>query len=49
MAAMAITARGGTGQLSAHPAKPGWRDGFVLLVVLGASALAGLSNLVLPA
>lgn len=38
----AITARGGTGQLSAHPAKPSSRDALALVVVLGACFFAAL-------
>jgi len=38
----AITARGGTGQLAAHPATPGWRDALALVVVLGACFFAAL-------
>ncbi|SKL10971.1 Uncharacterised protein [Mycobacteroides abscessus subsp. massiliense] len=30
----AITARGGTGQISAHPARPGLNDAIALLLVI---------------
>jgi energy-coupling factor transport system permease protein len=38
----AITARGGAGQISAAPSRPGWRDwvAFAVVIVLCGSALA---------
>ncbi|MGB8501499.1 MAG: energy-coupling factor transporter transmembrane protein EcfT, partial [Mycobacterium sp.] len=43
----AIAARGGTGQISAAPSRPGWADAWTLLIVAAVSAAAIASELLL--